>query len=62
LCFWDPEEKKELEIKFAVTSQKSKFANTLSKETTAMNSKENSHQQFFKQFIIPRHDVSSKYQ
>jgi hypothetical protein len=39
LCFWDPEEKKELEIKFTVTNQKSKFANTLSKETTAMNSK-----------------------
>ena len=25
--FWDPEEKKDLNIKFVVTSQKSEFAN-----------------------------------
>ena len=28
-CFWDPEEKRESEIKFVVTSQNSKFVNTL---------------------------------
>ena len=41
--FWDPEEKKDLDIKFVVTSQNSKFANTLSKDKTAINSKEISH-------------------